>query len=157
MRVRTNAFVANVLDRFVRQDRLRKEVGQRALRNATLEHVLRTATLESLPRQPLNTSSSRKFIVVQLEPLSAREFRALHEPDLIFLRIGPEYPCYGTGDRKRPVLDLLPPLLPIAVKATARSRVGDAKHLRTFREEYCRHCRPGLVLHTRSSGSRRAS
>jgi predicted AAA+ superfamily ATPase len=36
----------------------------------------------------------------------------------------------------------------IEVKATARPRVGDAKHLRTFREEYGRHCRPGLVLHT---------
>jgi hypothetical protein len=31
----------------------------------------------------------------------------------------------------------------------ARPRVGDAKHLRTFREEYGRRCcRPGLVLHT---------
>lgn len=28
------------------------------------------------------------------------------------------------------------------------SRVGDAKHLRTFREEYGRRSRPGLVLHT---------
>ncbi|MBI3490248.1 MAG: hypothetical protein HY047_00365 [Acidobacteria bacterium] len=25
---------------------------------------------------------------------------------------------------------------------------GNAKHLRTFREEYDRRCRPGLVLHT---------
>jgi hypothetical protein len=39
-------------------------------------------------------------------------------------------------------------LLPIEVKATARPRVGDGKHLRTFRDEYGRRCRPGLVLHT---------
>ncbi|MBI3490244.1 MAG: ATP-binding protein [Acidobacteria bacterium] len=39
-------------------------------------------------------------------------------------------------------------LLPIEVKATAKPRVGDAKHVRTFREEYGRRCRPGLVLHT---------
>jgi len=39
-------------------------------------------------------------------------------------------------------------LLPIEVKATARPRVDDAKHLRVFREEYGRRCRPGLVLHT---------
>ena len=32
--------------------------------------------------------------------------------------------------------------------ATARPRVSDAKHLRTFREEYGRRCRPGLILHT---------
>ena len=39
-------------------------------------------------------------------------------------------------------------LLPIEVKVTARPRVGDAKHLHTFRAEYGRSCRPGLVLHT---------
>jgi hypothetical protein len=39
-------------------------------------------------------------------------------------------------------------LMSIEVKATARPGVGDAKHLRTFCEEYSRRCRPGLVLHT---------
>jgi hypothetical protein len=42
-------------------------------------------------------------------------------------------------------------LLPIEVKATARPRVSDAKHLRTFRQEYGRRCRPGLVLHFQKS------
>ena len=31
---------------------------------------------------------------------------------------------------------------------TLASGSGNAKHLRTFREEYGRRCRPGLVLHT---------
>jgi predicted AAA+ superfamily ATPase len=39
-------------------------------------------------------------------------------------------------------------LLPIEVKATARPRIQDAKHLCSFREEYRGECRPGLVLHT---------
>jgi hypothetical protein len=37
-------------------------------------------------------------------------------------------------------------LLPIELKAAARLRVGDAKHLRTFR--FGRRSRPGLVLQT---------
>jgi hypothetical protein len=47
-----------------------------------------------------------------------------------------------------PVIEAGRTLLPIEVKATATPRVSDAKHLRVFREEYGRRCRPGLVLHT---------
>jgi predicted AAA+ superfamily ATPase len=43
-----------------------------------------------------------------------------------------------TGDR----------LLPIEVKASARPRLSDAKHLLTFRTEYGRKARAGLLLHT---------
>jgi predicted AAA+ superfamily ATPase len=39
-------------------------------------------------------------------------------------------------------------LLPIEVKSAARPRLGDAAHLRTFRSEYGRTARPGLLLHT---------
>jgi predicted AAA+ superfamily ATPase len=39
-------------------------------------------------------------------------------------------------------------LLPIEVKATARPRLGDAAHLRTFRAEYGKKSRVGLLLHT---------
>jgi uncharacterized protein len=39
-------------------------------------------------------------------------------------------------------------LLPIEVKSTARPRLGDATHLRTFREEYGKKSRAGLLLHT---------
>jgi uncharacterized protein len=39
-------------------------------------------------------------------------------------------------------------LLPIEVKSTARPRIGDAAHLRTFRAEYGKKARAGLLLHT---------
>jgi len=39
-------------------------------------------------------------------------------------------------------------LLPVEVKATANPRLGDCAHLRTFREEYGRKARAGLLLHT---------
>lgn len=39
-------------------------------------------------------------------------------------------------------------LLPIEIKATDRPRSGDVKHLLSFRQEYGRRCRPGLLLHT---------
>jgi uncharacterized protein len=42
-------------------------------------------------------------------------------------------------------------LIPIEVKATARPRLSDATHLRTFRQEYGKKSRPGLLLHTGNS------
>jgi len=39
-------------------------------------------------------------------------------------------------------------LLPIEVKASARPRLRDARHLLTFRAEYGRKARAGLLLHT---------
>jgi len=39
-------------------------------------------------------------------------------------------------------------LLPIEVKASGRPRLGDARHLRTFRAEYGKRSRAGLLLHT---------
>jgi predicted AAA+ superfamily ATPase len=39
-------------------------------------------------------------------------------------------------------------LLPIEVKSTARPRIGDAAHLRTFHAEYGKKARAGLLLHT---------
>jgi len=39
-------------------------------------------------------------------------------------------------------------LLPIEVKATAKPRLGDCAHLRTFRQEYGRKVRAGLLMHT---------
>jgi predicted AAA+ superfamily ATPase len=38
-------------------------------------------------------------------------------------------------------------LVPVEVKATARPRLADAAHLRTFRAEYGRKVRAGLLLH----------
>jgi predicted AAA+ superfamily ATPase len=42
-------------------------------------------------------------------------------------------------------------LLPIEIKASARPRLADAVHLRTFRAEYGKKARAGLLLHTGST------
>lgn len=42
-------------------------------------------------------------------------------------------------------------LLPIEIKATAKPRLADATHLRTFRAEYGKKARAGLLLHTGST------
>jgi predicted AAA+ superfamily ATPase len=39
-------------------------------------------------------------------------------------------------------------LLPIEIKAGARPRLAEARHLRTFREEYGKKARAGLLIHT---------
>lgn len=41
-------------------------------------------------------------------------------------------------------------LLPIEVKSTSRPRIGDTAHLRSFRAEYGKTARAGLLLHTGS-------
>src|SRR5690348_16236490 len=42
-------------------------------------------------------------------------------------------------------------LIPIEIKATTRPRLADAAHLRSFRQEYGKSARAGLLLHTGSS------
>ncbi len=56
--------------------------------------------------------------------------------------IGEEVDFVIEADRK---------LLPIEVKATARPRLTDCAHLRTFRAEYGNKARAGLLLHTGST------
>jgi predicted AAA+ superfamily ATPase len=72
--------------------------------------------------------------------LAWRDVR-LDRPEVLYWRT-------ATGEEVDFVIEAGRTLLPIEVKATARPRVNDAKHLRVFREEYGRRCRPGLVLHT---------
>jgi len=54
----------------------------------------------------------------------------------------------ASGNRLAPSRLLGGSLLPVEVKATSRPRLGDAAHLRTFRAEYGRKARAGLLLHT---------
>src|SRR4029077_13044402 len=54
----------------------------------------------------------------------------------------------ATGDEVDFVVEAKTGLLPIEVKATARPRVEDARHLRTFRDEYKGRARAALLLHT---------
>jgi predicted AAA+ superfamily ATPase len=72
--------------------------------------------------------------------LAWRDVR-LDRPEVLYWRT-------ATGEEVDFVIEAGRTLLPIEVKATGRPRVNDAKHLRVFREEYGRRCRPGLVLHT---------
>lgn len=57
----------------------------------------------------------------------------------------------ATGEEVDFVVEAGGRLLPIEVKAGARPRLVDAKHLRSFRAEYGNKARTGLLLHTGSS------
>jgi len=48
-------------------------------------------------------------------------------------------------------------VLPIEIKATGRPRLEDVRHLRTFRAEYAKNCRAGLLLYGGSTLERIAS
>jgi uncharacterized protein len=53
-----------------------------------------------------------------------------------------------TGDEVDFVVETGGRLLPIEVKATSRPRLGDAATLRSFRTEYGKTSRAGLLQHT---------
>lgn len=52
-----------------------------------------------------------------------------------------------TGEEVDFVLEVHETLVPVEVKATTSPRLADARHLRTFREEYRKKARPALLLH----------
>lgn len=54
----------------------------------------------------------------------------------------------ATGEEVDFVIETEGKLLPIEVKSSARPRLGDAKHLLSFRAEYGKKSRAGLLLHT---------
>ncbi|MCO5121355.1 MAG: ATP-binding protein [Burkholderiaceae bacterium] len=56
-----------------------------------------------------------------------------------------------TGEEVDFVIEAADRLLPIEIKATSRPRLGDAAHLRSFRTEYGKQARAGLLLHTGST------
>lgn len=64
-----------------------------------------------------------------------------------------ELGCWRTanGEEVDLVIEADGRLVPIEVKTTARPRLGDAGHLRTFRAEYGKKARSGLLLHTGST------
>jgi predicted AAA+ superfamily ATPase len=57
----------------------------------------------------------------------------------------------ANGEEVDFVIETAGHLLPIEVKATARPRLTDTAHLRTFRAEYGKKARAGLLLHTGST------
>jgi predicted AAA+ superfamily ATPase len=54
----------------------------------------------------------------------------------------------AAGEEVDFVLEIDRKVVPIEVKATARPRLADARHLNSFRDEYQGRARPGLLLHT---------
>lgn len=56
----------------------------------------------------------------------------------------------ATGEEVDFVIETEGKLLPIEVKSSARPRLSDAKHLLSFRAEYGKKSRTGLLLHTGS-------
>jgi predicted AAA+ superfamily ATPase len=54
----------------------------------------------------------------------------------------------AVGEEVDLVIEMGDRLLPIEIKATSRPRPADAAHVRTFRSEYGRTSRAGLLLHT---------
>jgi len=66
-------------------------------------------------------------------------------------RLEPAELCYWRttlGEEVDLVIEAGGRLLPIEVKAAGRVRPGDTRHLRSFRAEYGRKARAGLLLHT---------
>jgi len=62
--------------------------------------------------------------------------------------------CYwrtASGEEVDLVIETGGSLLPIEVKASARPRLADAVHLRSFRQEYGKRARAGLLVHTGST------
>jgi len=56
----------------------------------------------------------------------------------------------ATGEEVDFVIETDDGLLPVEVKSSARPRLGDARHLLSFRAEYGKKARAGLLLHTGS-------
>ncbi|HUP23106.1 MAG TPA: ATP-binding protein [Thermoanaerobaculia bacterium] len=54
----------------------------------------------------------------------------------------------ATGEEVDFVIETGGRLVPVEVKATTRPRLGDAAHLRSFRAEYGKKARAGLLVHT---------
>jgi predicted AAA+ superfamily ATPase len=57
----------------------------------------------------------------------------------------------ATGEEVDLVIEAQDRLLPIEIKAATRARLADATHLRSFRAEYGKKARAGLLLHTGSA------
>lgn len=81
--------------------------------------------------------------LVLTDLLAWRDAR-INRPDVFYWRT-------SNGEEVDFVIEAGDTLLPIEVKTADKPRTGDAKHIRVFREEYGRRCRPGLVLHTGDS------
>lgn len=84
-----------------------------------------------------------------LENLILQDLVAFRDASLERVEIG--YWRTSTGEEVDFVLESRGRLLPVEVKASTRPRLADCAHLRTFRQEYGRQARAGLLVHTGST------
>jgi len=83
-----------------------------------------------------------------LENLVLNDLLAWRDSRLDHAELG--YWRTATGEEVDFVIEAGQQLLPIEIKAGARPRLTDAVHLRSFRAEYGKQARAGLLLHTGS-------
>jgi hypothetical protein len=83
-----------------------------------------------------------------LENLVLNDLLAWRDARLEHAELG--YWRTATGEEVDFVIEAGKQLLPIEIKAGARPRLADAVHLRSFRAEYGKQARAGLLLHTGS-------
>jgi predicted AAA+ superfamily ATPase len=84
-----------------------------------------------------------------LENLVLHDLLAWRDPRLERAEIG--YWRTASGEEVDFVIEAGGKLLPIEVKAGARVRLADGAHLRSFRKEYGKRARAGLLLHAGSA------
>jgi predicted AAA+ superfamily ATPase len=84
-----------------------------------------------------------------LENLVLHDLLAWRDARLARVELG--YWRTATGEEVDFVIEADDRLLPVEVKAAARPRLGDAALLRSFRAEYGKKARAGLLLHTGST------
>ena len=118
--------------------------------------VNRTKRLTKRPKLYWADTGLALYIGGQEEPTGAHlENLVLHDllawRDATHERAEIYYWRTVSGEEVDFVLEVGDQLLPIEVKATARPRPSDARHIRSFRQEYGEKARAGLLLHTGSA------
>jgi uncharacterized protein len=96
----------------------------------------------------LHLSGAREPEGAHLENLVLKDLLAWRDARIEAAEIA--YWRTATGEEVDFVLETEQGLLPVEVKATARPRIADGKHLLSFRAEHGRKARAGLLLHTGS-------
>jgi predicted AAA+ superfamily ATPase len=97
----------------------------------------------------LHLAEADEPLGAHLENLVLHDLLAWRDARLERAEIG--YWRTASGEEVDFVIEAGRQLLPIEVKATARPRLNDAAHLRSFRGEYGKKARAGLLLHTGST------
>ncbi len=114
--------------------------------------VNRTKRLIKTPKLFATDTGLAMYLAGETEPRGAHLENMVLLDLLAWRELLPERPdvCYwrtASGDEVDFVVDHPRGLLAVEVKASTRPRLDDAKGLRTFRDEYGRKARAGLLLH----------